>query len=201
LRVGFVVFVGGLCGALSACGSDDASESAATSLRVDETRGTVGGVSIGSSKATVARFFGSYGRAPQAYPSEPLDADDAEDAGGPWSVITGPHHLGPGGLRGEQVTLRYEGVAFFVRNDRAFGFLVSAKGARTSKGVAIGDRLRDVRDAYPDVTCEDASRGDTTATQAASCSGKTASGGLLYFGGDPVRSITVMEHSRSHYDY
>ena len=170
-------------------------------MRVDELRGAIRGVEIGSSKATVARWFGSYGGTPTAYPSEPLDADDQHDTGGPWSVVTGPHHLGPGGLRGEQVTLRYPGAAFFVHNDRVFGFLISAKGARTSKDVGIGDRLRRIRSAYPQLTCAGAIHGDTSATQAPRCSGLTAQGRLLYFGGDPVRSITVMEHRESYYDY
>lgn len=43
-----------------------------------------------------------------------------------------------------------------------------------------------------DALCAGASRSDTSATQAPQCSGLTPHGRLLYFGGDAVRSITVL---------
>jgi hypothetical protein len=183
------------------CGSGERPQQPPGRVAIAENAGAIGAVRIGSSKAMVRRVFGSYGAHPTAYPGEPSDVAGDETTGGPWSVVTGPHHLGPGGLRGEQVTLRYPGVAFFVHDDRVFGFLASARGAHTSRGVKIGDRLARVREAYPRFHCEPASRGETTATQAASCSGTVAGGRLLYFGEDPIRSITVMAHALSHYAY
>jgi hypothetical protein len=187
--------------AASACGSQDRPQQPARRVAIDENRGAIGGVRIGASKADVRRVFGSYGAHPRAYPSEPSDVADEGDTGGPWSVVTGPHHLGPGGRRGEQVTLRYPGVAFYVHEDRVFGFLASAPAARTVRGVRVGDRLARAHAAYPRLECEPASRGETTATQAASCSGTLPSGRSVYFGGDPIRSITVMERPFSSYAY
>jgi len=173
----------------------------ATPLEADEVRGSLGGVEFGDGKATVRKRFGDLGRRPEPYPIEPLGVDEAEGSGGPWSVVTGPHHVGPGGLDGEQVTLRYRGTSFFVRDDRVFGFMVTDSDGRTSRDVGIGDDLSKVPKAYPELECEDESRGETTAIQKASCSGQVQGGRSLYFGGDPIESITVMQRSFKSYDY
>lgn len=182
------------------CGDEDGSASPQLNT-VDERAGLIAGVGIGSSKREVARALGPYLMPAQAYPSEPADAGDDGSTAGPWSVVTGPHHLGPGGKRGEQVTLRYPGAAFFVLRDRVFGFLVSAERAMTQGGVHVGDRLQKVLDRYPRFRCEGASRSDTSAIQEPACSGFVRGGRWVYFGGDPIQSITVMEDDRDHYAY
>lgn len=174
------------------CGDRDTST---RTLDVDERRGSVDGVRIESTKRVVRERFGDYGRDPQAYPIEPLEIDEEEGSGGPWSVVTGPHHLGPGGIEGEQVTLRYRGSSFFVRHDRVFGFMVTSTGSATSRGVRVGDDLATVKREYPHFRCEDEYRGETTATQKAHCSGEAADDLLTYFGGDPIESITVVRRS------
>lgn len=171
------------------CGeSDDAPD---RRLSIDERRGTVDKVRIGSAKRDVREHFGDYGDNPGAYPIEPLEIDEEEGSGGPWSVVTGPHHLGPDGIKGEQVTLRYRGASFFVRHDRVFGFMVTSRGGATSRGVGIGDELADAERKYPGFRCEEESHGDTTAPQKAHCAGQASDGLLTYFGGDPIESITV----------
>jgi hypothetical protein len=172
---------------LAGCGSDHSS-GASSRLRIDERAGTVRGVGIGSSKPQIAARFGDYGRHPQAYPIEPLDAGSS-GSGGPYSVNTGPYHLGPGGPKAEQVTLRYRGASFFVLSGRAFGFMVTAEGAATERGVAVGDPLADAKRAYPELKCEGASAGETSAVQAASCHGRLSAHRFVWFGGDPNQSF------------
>jgi len=190
--------------AAASVGCGDQDRALGPSLKTDELRGTFDGVGIGDDKAAVRRRFGDFDRFPQAYPIEPLEIKDDGGSGGsgsPWSVVTGPHHLGPGGLGGEQVTLRYRGASFFVRDDRVFGFLVTDPRGQTRGGVGIGDDLSEARDQYPNFDCEEESQGDTTAVRKAACSGQVPGGRYLYFGGDPIESITVMERSVRFYDY
>jgi hypothetical protein len=92
-------------------------------------------------------------------------------------------------------------VSFFVRDDRVFGFLVTARGGQTTRGVSIGDDLSDVTAQYPDFNCDDEVRGETTAVFKASCSGKVRDDRYLYFGGDPIESITVTKGSVRSYAY
>ena len=194
VRVGDVR-VAGVCvfvaSVLAGCagGDDDPSPSL---FSVDEVAGTVGGVGIGASKAAVRQRFGLHESNPQPYPIEPLDGDEEDGAGGPWSVVTGPHEVGPGGQRGEQVTLRYRGASFFVRRGRVFGFMVTDDGANTSRGVGVGDSLAEARRAHPELTCRPESRGETTAPQEAHCEGRVGPGRYMFLGGDPIESVTLM---------
>jgi hypothetical protein len=185
---------------LTACGDSNIGPDVPALQTVDDRRGIVDGVGVGSSKSQVAVKLGEYQRPAEAYPAAPADVDESQDTG-PWSVITGPHHLGPGGKRGEQVTLRYTGAAFFVYRDRVFGFVVTARNSRTTNNVRVGDDLAASKKSYPSLRCEGASSSDTSATQAPNCSGFVNDDRWIYFGGDPIRSITVMEHDSSHYDY
>jgi hypothetical protein len=198
-----VAFAAGvvLCLTASGCGEGEA-EKAATPRAIDEVRGSIDDVGLMASKRDVAGALGPYSRPVSAYPSVPADSDDEKTAG-PWSVDTGPHHLGPGGRHGEQVTLRYPGVAFYVLRDRVFGFVTTSDGSRTQRGVAVGDPLAHARRSYPHLDCSGAISSDTSAEQAPSCSGFVGKGRhrWIYFGGDPIRSITVMEHSASYYAY
>jgi hypothetical protein len=178
-----------------AAGCSDGDEEPPRPLPVDERQGAVGGVRIGASKREVRERFGDYGSDPGAYPIEPLEIDEDEGSGGPWSVVTGPHHLGPGGIKGEQVTLRYRGASLFVRHDRVFGFMVTDRGGTTMRGVRVGDRLEKAKERYPAFRCDEEWRGETTAPQKANCSGVVSDDLLTYFGGDPIESITVVRRS------
>jgi len=71
--------------------------------------------------------------------------------------------------------------------------MISAGNARTRNGVQVGDDLDAAKEAYPTIRCEGPSSSDTSATQAANCSGFLRENRWIYFGGDPIRSITVME--------
>jgi hypothetical protein len=160
--------------------------------RIDERSGRVLAVGIGDNKRTIARRLGPHGD-PQAYPIEPLTMEEG-GGGGPWSVHTGPYHIGPGGDPWEQVTLRYPHVSFFVMAHRVVGFMETAHGAHTSRGVGVGSSLDDVARRYPSLTCEGPQGGDEIAVQEAHCAGRASGGYYLWFGGDPVKSVTVMEH-------
>jgi hypothetical protein len=186
--------------ALTSCGDESTAQDVPALQQIDERAGTVAGVGIGASKARVEARLGRYQRPATAYPTAPTDRNEEQTAG-PWSVVTGPHHLGPGGKRGEQVTLRYKGAALFVFRDRVFGFMISAGNARTGRGVQVGDGLDAAKKAYPTVRCEGSSSSDTSATQAASCAGFLRKNRWIYFGGDPIRSITLMERGIDDYSY
>jgi hypothetical protein len=189
-----------LIAALVAVGCGGTDDGSHRRLSIDERDGSVDGVRIGSTKRDVRNRFGDYGDSPEAYPIEPLEVDEHEGSGGPWSVATGPHHLGPGGINGEQVTLRYRGASFFVRHDHVFGFMVTSRGATTSRGVRVGDDLATAASKYPGFRCEPQSEGDTTVPQKAHCAGEASDDLLTYFGGDPIESITIVRRSllRSH---
>lgn len=67
------------------------------------------------------------------------------------------------------------------------------------RDIGVGDDLAEADAAYPELSCESEFRGDTTAPQKAHCSGRVKGGRYVYFGGDPVESITVMERAFDSY--
>ena len=97
---------------------------------VDEFRGTYRSVGIGNTTAEVERVFGHKSLSGQDEPIAPRK-DDFVDIGGP-TVIAG----------GCGTNLRYDHVTFFVCDGRVDGFIVAQSGARTTRGVVIGDDAR-----------------------------------------------------------
>jgi hypothetical protein len=79
-------------------------------------------------------------------------------------------------------------VTFFVCDGRVDGFIVAQNGAHTRQGVAIGDDAKKVKARYPQLTCGESpfERGSYPY-----CSGRIAAHRWLWFGRDPIRSITV----------
>jgi hypothetical protein len=69
---------------------------------------------------------------------------------------------------------------------------VSASGVVTRKGVGVGSTLADVRRAYPRLRCDTANEGTEYATTDF-CAGRIARRRYIWFGNDPVSSITVSE--------
>jgi hypothetical protein len=143
---------------------------------VDELGGTYRGVGIGDTTAEVERMFGHQRLSRQAEPIAPRK-DDFVDIGGP-TVIAG----------GCGTNLRYDHVTFFVCHGRVDGFIVAQNGAHTKRGVAIGDDAEKARVRYPELNCGDSpSEGGSYAY----CGGRIAARRWLWFGRDPIRSITV----------
>ena len=152
-------------------------------LLLDERAGTFRGVGLGSSTTDVRREFGKPGKGEGFFPLE-------DDVRGPYAFPI------PGG--GQPFVLRYEHVAFALTGDRVFGFIVSDRRAVTRRGVGVGDRLNDAREAYPNLTCQayagEAIIGDNPTYTL--CRSELGRGRILSFEEDRIRSITLLDLSR-----
>jgi hypothetical protein len=143
---------------------------------VDELRGSYRGVRIGDTAAAVQRVFGAE---PLSGPNEPIAPreDDFTDIGGP-TVIAG----------GCGTSLRYDHVAFLMCKGHVIGFIVAEQGAQTRRAVGIHDAAHTVPARYPRLTCGSAPLEGGSYPY---CGGRVASHRRLWFGRDPIRSITV----------
>ena len=146
------------------------------SLRIDELRGTVNGVGIGDPVAAMERGFGKK----QA-------ADAYREPAGPLSVEVGEYE-GPSHFRLGPPFYRYKRLSFFVEGGQIVGFMVVADAEATS-GIATGDGLDRVRDVYPNARCGEAPRGEYSHYPA--CVVRLGPRRVVWFGGDPVSTITV----------
>jgi len=143
---------------------------------IDEVRGTYRGVGIGDTTAVVRRVFGEQRLSGLDEPISPRK-EDFVDIGGPTVIkLSCP------------TKLRYEHVSFFVCDGRVYGFIVAQSGARTRRGVTIGDEHPKVRARYPQLTCGEAPFEGGSYLY---CGGRIGKRRWLWFGHDPVRSITV----------
>ena len=124
-----------------------------------------------------------FGR-PQRTPEElvPL-GDDFYDVGGP-NVVGEP----PRSACNYPRVMRYRGVVFGTCAGRVYHFMVTARGARTRRGVGIGDRLAKAKKAYPRLECGTQNEDGEYPTYPY-CAGKVAPDRFAWFGEDPVRSI------------
>src|SRR5688572_30228934 len=114
--------------AVSACGgSEDGSPSSEGSIVVSATEGTVKGVGIGDSQDAVERVFG---------PS----------VGGRGWFPVGERFTGPQAMPAGH-WLRYRGFAFLASDTAVFSLVTTVPGARTERGVGVGDALEGVREA------------------------------------------------------
>jgi hypothetical protein len=150
---------------------------------VDELRGTYRGVGIGDTTAAVYRVFG---KQPLSGPREPITPRKEEfvEIGGP-TVISEPCGTAP---NDGPMSLRYDHVSFFICDGRVDGFIVAQNGARTRRGITVGDDADRVQARYPLLRC------GTAPFEGGSypyCGGRIGKHRWLWFGRDPVRSITV----------
>jgi hypothetical protein len=187
-----LVFLG--CGSSDEAAEETAMRSRTDGLRtfdrpgrIDELAGTYRGVGIRDSMRAVRRIFGEQRPMnPLGEPMTPLvTADDPYR--GPTAMGFGPNDaFGP--------TLRYGHVAFVFKGRRGVGaFEVTEPGAQTLRGVAIGDPLERVRLVYPSFRCEDANE-RTEYESYPACTGRVARSRHLWFGGDPITTITLSTH-------
>jgi hypothetical protein len=88
------------------------------------------------------------------------------------------------------VNLRYEDVQFTVYDDSVQDLSVAGSGVETTRGVGIGDDLDVVRAAYPTLRCGRANEGSEY-ERYEFCTGRVNDRLWIWFGGDPVDSITV----------
>jgi hypothetical protein len=138
---------------------------------VSEREGEVRGVGIGDSSEEIEGVFG---------PS----------LGSQGYVPVGERFTGPQAIpaaNGRADVYRYRGYAFLVGDSGAYALTVTVAGATTERGVGVGDLLRTVRNAYPDARCGEYDHGSDGYPW---CQTRVA-GNTVFFGDDPVRSITV----------
>ena len=170
--------------AAAACGGSEQPKP------LDEVRGTYRGVGIGSSEQAIARVFGE-GAADESEGIAPSGISFVE-MGGPTS-IAGCAGIAP-------TVLRYERVSFLLCGAEAYVILVAESGARTRRGVSLGDDLDEVRRRYDDVECGDAPAGESLFGGQDTypyCTVQVAKRRWLWFGRDPIKSIGVASVSFS----
>ena len=72
---------------------------------------------------------------------------------------------------------------------RVFAIMITAPGVHTARGVAVGDKLAAARRAYPHLHCGTGGTGEFGYFPF--CGGKIASNRWIWFGRNPIRSITI----------
>jgi hypothetical protein len=146
---------------------------------VDERSGSVAGVRLGDSRADVLGALGP-----------PTDDEDGffpaeRDFTGPPAIPT---------PEGRAEPIHYKDVAFLVSAvSGVFAVAVLAEGGMTRAGVGIGDSLDRVRERYRGVMCGEAIAGEALVGPDPTyewCS-TTLDDVHVFFGGDPIASITL----------
>ncbi len=160
-------------------GNEDEPAAPAARVLVDPLAGTVQGVKLGDSEdAVVARL----GNAPLWNGDQPVaPLDENWDEIGPPSVMT---------ITRTYNVLRYPHTSVELEDNRVIAIITAEEGAATPTGIGVGDDLGSVRAAYPALRCWDAPHAGGHGTYPV-CSGRLDSGRWLWFGQDPIRSITL----------
>ena len=164
------------------CGGNDKDTAPRASV-IDEERGSYRGVALGDPPQAMYRVFGEKAPAEENEPTIPASLRAGDPSYGPW-------HIPYGGLgRGRTAHYRYAEAVFAFHRDELIWFETIEPGAATSAGVAIGDPLRRVERAYARAICGTAGGGEYGEYPA--CVVKLGARRSIWFGGDPVASITV----------
>jgi hypothetical protein len=182
-----VLAVAALLAALPGCDGDDDNPPAPAVI--DEVAGSYGGVRMGASEAEIRRAFGDPGGGEGFFPL----GEEFGDIGGAPAVRNWPPND-----RSEPTVLRYEDVAFLLGSRGVFAFVVTAEGTHTRRGVAIGEPLAEARRAY-DVGCGEGVAGERLGGGVETyptCRGTIGERIRIWFGEDPIRSITLARVGR-----
>jgi hypothetical protein len=149
---------------------------------------------LGAPRARIPRSLG----VPVDTPGQRLSprGTDADTIGAPANFVYDAACVrGSGADRGiSHATLTYRRLAIELCAGRIYVFVTAAPGARTLRGVTVGQKLATAKLQYPSLRCASAT-GDSTdppVTLYWYCSGEVGSTGhYLYFGGDPIASIAM----------
>ncbi len=160
---------------------------------IDEVAGTYGGVGLGDSPADITAVHG---------PNRPVGE---YEAGGPKDAVAAGASLDyPNFMRGigaycyaDACFIFYDPRSVLVPpNDERLpastlvdSIEIASPGAKTLRGIQVGDSLEDVQDAYPDLTC--GSEDQSEREEIDYCRGKFAVDRWIWFGGDPVNVIIL----------
>ena len=162
----------------------DGAESA--TVTIDEQLGAYRGVGFGTTERRVIRVFGQPDRSPGFAPA----GASPSEVGVPGRIpASGPPRL-----------LKYNGVGFLgAPGGRIYAIIVTQRGATTTRGVAIGDSLDVARSRYR-LRCADVAGGESllgAQEYYPSCEARLRNGVRIWFGQDPIRSITLVSQPRS----
>jgi hypothetical protein len=148
---------------------DDETRADDRPVVVSTREGTVRGVGIGDWPADVERVFG-------------------RRLGSRGFVPFGEvRFAGPQTIHGGGDLYQYRDFVFLAAS-KVFALGTTADGAATEKGVGVGDPLTAIREAYPETTCGEYDYGETGHPWCRTLVGPN----LVFFGDDPVTSITVV---------
>jgi hypothetical protein len=181
-----LLLIGGVVGG----GGDDNEPPGARRAVIDEHAGSYRDVEIGDAEDDVRRIFGEPGEGDGFFP---LGESFGEIGGAP-----GVRNWPPD-WRGRPALLRYDNVAFLVGLRGVFAFVVTEDEARTMRGVKIGDPLKRARAVYGG-GCGKQQYGESLFGDQPSfrwCRTTIDHRIRLWFGRDPIRSITVVRVGRS----
>jgi hypothetical protein len=157
---------------------------------VDDAHPRYGKVGLGSTVRDVERLLGDGNEDAGFAPAHRLPAEVAVPLALP----------NPAGAEHERPTLRrYEDSAFLLLHDRVYAMMLTGPTVRTGRGVGIGDTIDEVRRRYHAVQCADVAGGESPLRGVKtypSCQARIAPRRFVFFGGDPVRSITFYSRER-----
>jgi hypothetical protein len=167
---------------LTACGSDGGSQTDAAGppVLVDEAAGTYRGVAIGDGPDQIQAALGPQEVADENEPGDPLGWEGRNEYG------PSPLRLSRYGTPGSESWYRYRDVVLFLRNNKVGAFLVVDDNAQSARGVAVGMPLDRAEAAYPEGRC------GTVNEEFPACTAMVSDKTWVWFGGDPIRSITVL---------
>ena len=166
------------------CGGSTSRADGPAIPEIDVARGTYGNVRVGDPPSAVFASMGRSDPAREGEPATPLGVGDYS-LGPP--VIDFPDREEPP----EMTFYRYETAVFSFLDRELLFFSIEGGAARTTRGVAIGDALAEARGHYPEMACGRAYEGTEYGPKFPACRGRSSGGTYYWFGGDPIKNITV----------
>jgi hypothetical protein len=145
---------------------------------IDPVAGVADGVRLGDRRAAAVAKLGAAPPWNGDQPVAPLE-EDWDEIGGPSSMsVTRPY------------VLRYAHRTVELDHGQVVAIIIAERNARTPAGVRVGDELEEARRAYPALRCWAAPSAGGHGTYPV-CSGRLQRGRWLWFGEDPIRSISI----------
>jgi hypothetical protein len=185
-RAAFTATLGALW--LSACGGggDNAAQSQRPGGSIETRSGTYRGVGLGDDVTAMQRTFGPRRPAAEGERIVPRSLEEGESHYGPIVIRLPPLDTVSPPYR----AYRYEHVVFLARGRRIGAVKVDADGARLDGGaVRIGGELETAKERYG-LRCGTAHE-DSEYEEFPACTGKIAERRYIWFGGDPIRNVTI----------
>jgi hypothetical protein len=155
------------------------ADTPARPVLVDPVQGSVDGVRLGDTRQEVEAKLGDAPPWNDEQSMAPLEED--------WAEIGAPSSMQ---MTGKPYALRYPHTSVTLEDGRVVELVTAERGATTPAGIGVGAELASVRRAYPSLRCYDAPVAGGHGSYPA-CTGRLAQGRWLWFGQDPIRSISL----------